>query len=78
MADSEAMASGLPVIISRNVGAKGMVQNGVNGFVVKKETFLVLITQSISLLVQKRLTAFLTNRMMVMFHRIIVPYINNV
>jgi glycosyltransferase involved in cell wall biosynthesis len=39
MADSEAMASGLPMIISHNVGTKGMVQNGVNGFVVKKRRF---------------------------------------
>ena len=34
MAVSEAMACGLPVIVSPNVGAKDMVQSGVNGFVV--------------------------------------------
>jgi UDP-glucose:(heptosyl)LPS alpha-1,3-glucosyltransferase len=30
----EAMAAGLPVVISPNVGAKDLVENGVNGFVV--------------------------------------------
>ncbi len=34
MAVSEAMACGLPVVVSPNVGAKDMVQSGVNGFVV--------------------------------------------
>ena len=33
MAVLEAMAAGLPVIVSRNVGAKDLVEDGVNGFV---------------------------------------------
>jgi UDP-glucose:(heptosyl)LPS alpha-1,3-glucosyltransferase len=35
MAVLEAMAAGLPVIISQTVGAKDLVQNGMNGFVLK-------------------------------------------
>lgn len=33
----EAMASSLPVIISDRVGAKDLVRNGINGFIVKRE-----------------------------------------
>jgi UDP-glucose:(heptosyl)LPS alpha-1,3-glucosyltransferase len=33
----EAMAASLPVIISHNVGAKDLVQEGVNGFIVARE-----------------------------------------
>lgn len=33
MAVLEAMAAGLPAVISSNVGAKNVVQDGVNGFV---------------------------------------------
>jgi len=33
----EAMSASLPVIISSNVGAKDLVRNGVNGFVVERE-----------------------------------------
>jgi UDP-glucose:(heptosyl)LPS alpha-1,3-glucosyltransferase len=33
----EAMAASLPVIISPNVGAKDLVQEGVNGFIVARE-----------------------------------------
>jgi len=29
----EAMASGLPIIVSDNVGAKDCIKNGVNGFI---------------------------------------------
>jgi UDP-glucose:(heptosyl)LPS alpha-1,3-glucosyltransferase len=35
MAVLEAMAAGLPVMITRNVGAKDLVENGVNGFVLQ-------------------------------------------
>jgi UDP-glucose:(heptosyl)LPS alpha-1,3-glucosyltransferase len=35
MAALEGMAAGLPVIITRNVGAKDLVENGVNGFVLQ-------------------------------------------
>jgi UDP-glucose:(heptosyl)LPS alpha-1,3-glucosyltransferase len=35
MAALEAMAAGLPVIITRNVGARDLVENGVNGFVLQ-------------------------------------------
>ena len=37
MAVTEAMASGLPVIISDTVGAKDLVKDGENGFVVNRE-----------------------------------------
>ena len=33
----EAMAASLPVIVSHNVGAKDLVQNGVNGFIVDRD-----------------------------------------
>jgi UDP-glucose:(heptosyl)LPS alpha-1,3-glucosyltransferase len=52
MAVSEAMACGLPVIVSPNVGAKDMVQSGVNGFVVNSRdsksvsSKLLLLTDS--------------------------------
>ncbi len=33
----EAMAAGLPVVVSRHVGAKDIIRDGVNGFVVDAE-----------------------------------------
>lgn len=39
----EAMAAGLPVIISRNVGARDVVRNGWNGFVVDAENLTSVV-----------------------------------
>ena len=47
----EAMAAGLPVIISRNVGARDVVQNGCNGFVVDAED-LASVVEKINRLIQ--------------------------
>ena len=47
----EAMAAGLPVIISRNVGARDVVQNGCNGFVVEAED-LASVVEKINRLIQ--------------------------
>lgn len=40
MVVTEAMASGLPVIISSNVGAKDIIEDGKNGFIVEKNDAL--------------------------------------
>ncbi len=42
MVVTEAMASSLPVIVSNKVGAKDMVKNGVNGFVIDKNELVQL------------------------------------
>ena len=49
----EAMAAGLPVIISRNVGARDVVQNGCNGFVVDADD-LVSVVEKINRLIQPK------------------------
>ena len=46
----EAMAAGLPVIISSNVGAKDLVQEGKNGFIVSNTTDSDYIAAKIALL----------------------------
>lgn len=48
----EAMAASLPVIISHNVGAKDLIQEGVNGFVVDRED-IDAISRRILLLLDK-------------------------
>lgn len=48
----EAMAAGLPVIISRNVGARDVVQNSCNGFVVDSED-LASIVEKIEVLARR-------------------------
>jgi UDP-glucose:(heptosyl)LPS alpha-1,3-glucosyltransferase len=48
----EAMAASLPVIISRNVGAKDLIQEDVNGFVVDRED-IDAISRRILLLLDK-------------------------
>jgi len=46
----EAMAAGLPVIISSNVGAKDLVQEGKNGFVISNTADSDYIAAKIALL----------------------------
>jgi UDP-glucose:(heptosyl)LPS alpha-1,3-glucosyltransferase len=46
----EAMAAGLPVIISSNVGAKDLVQEGKNGFIVSNTSDSDYIAAKIALL----------------------------
>jgi UDP-glucose:(heptosyl)LPS alpha-1,3-glucosyltransferase len=48
----EAMAASLPVIISRNVGAKDLIREGVNGFIVDRED-IDAISRRILLLLDK-------------------------
>jgi UDP-glucose:(heptosyl)LPS alpha-1,3-glucosyltransferase len=48
----EAMAASLPVIISHNVGAKDLIQEGINGFIVNRED-IDAISQRILLLLDK-------------------------
>lgn len=45
MAVLEAMSASLPVIISDNVGAKDLVRDGINGFVVEKEDIDTMSTR---------------------------------
>jgi UDP-glucose:(heptosyl)LPS alpha-1,3-glucosyltransferase len=49
----EAMVAGLPVIISGNVGAKDLVDPGVNGFILSDESPLQDITKFLTLLVNR-------------------------
>jgi len=46
----EAMAASLPVIVSSNVGARDMVQSGVNGFIINEEDDPAEISGKIALL----------------------------
>ena len=48
----EAMAAGLPVIISRSVGARDLVESGVNGFVLSEDPSISEITTSLSELLE--------------------------
>jgi UDP-glucose:(heptosyl)LPS alpha-1,3-glucosyltransferase len=52
MAVLEAMSASLPVIISGNVGAKDLVRDGINGFVVEKED-ISLISSKIGFMLDK-------------------------
>jgi len=48
----EAMAAGLPVIISRSVGARDLVEPGVNGFVLSEDPSISEIAASLSSLLE--------------------------
>jgi len=48
----EAMAAGLPVIISHNVGARDLVEPGVNGFVLSEDPSISEIATSLSSLLE--------------------------
>jgi glycosyltransferase involved in cell wall biosynthesis len=48
----EAMSASLPVIISGNVGAKDLVRDGINGFVVDRED-IDLISSKIRFMLDK-------------------------
>jgi len=50
----EAMASGLPVIVSDKVGAKDMVSEGKNGFVVKRDDITMISQKILELLDEGR------------------------
>jgi UDP-glucose:(heptosyl)LPS alpha-1,3-glucosyltransferase len=50
----EAMAAGLPVIVSSNVGAKDIVQEGENGFVIRDTSDADCIASKIGLLLNKK------------------------
>ena len=52
MAVSEAMSASLPVIISDNVGAKDLVRDGINGFVVNRKD-IDLISSKIGFMLNK-------------------------
>ena len=52
MVVTEAMATSLPVIISDNVGAKDLVTQGENGFVVNRED-IKMISDRIKLMLNK-------------------------
>jgi UDP-glucose:(heptosyl)LPS alpha-1,3-glucosyltransferase len=51
----EAMAAGLPVIISSNVGAKDLVQEGGNGFIISNTSDSDYIAAKITLLLDKNI-----------------------
>lgn len=51
----EAMAAGLPVIISSNVGAKDIVQEGVNGFIISDTSDANYIAAKIALLLDENI-----------------------
>jgi UDP-glucose:(heptosyl)LPS alpha-1,3-glucosyltransferase len=52
----EAMAASLPVIISHNVGAKDLIQEGVNGFIVHREDIDAISRRILLLLdIEKRI-----------------------
>ena len=48
----EAMAAGLPVIISKNVGARDLVRHGSNGFVLSEDPSIIEIATSLSSLLE--------------------------
>jgi UDP-glucose:(heptosyl)LPS alpha-1,3-glucosyltransferase len=51
----EAMAAGLPVIISGNVGAKDIVQEGENGFIINNTSDADYIASKINLLLNENI-----------------------
>jgi UDP-glucose:(heptosyl)LPS alpha-1,3-glucosyltransferase len=53
MVGTEAMSTGLPVIVSESVGAKDLVRNGENGFIVKHSETNELCLRLISLMKKK-------------------------
>ncbi len=57
----EAMAAGLPVIISRNVGAKDLVSDSGNGFVVEQDN-IEAVRSKISLLLNREKREYMANQ----------------
>ncbi|MBN2516806.1 MAG: glycosyltransferase family 4 protein [Deltaproteobacteria bacterium] len=51
----EAMAASLPVIISDHVGARDIVRNGINGFIIEDNTDTKRIAQTIAILSDKKI-----------------------
>jgi glycosyltransferase involved in cell wall biosynthesis len=49
----EAMAASLPVVVSGNVGAKDIVMQGINGFVIEERTDIDAISEKIGLLLNR-------------------------
>jgi UDP-glucose:(heptosyl)LPS alpha-1,3-glucosyltransferase len=66
----EAMAAGLPVIISRNVGARDLVRHGINGFILSVDPLIAEIATSLSLMMdpEKRKTMGENGRRVASFH----------
>jgi UDP-glucose:(heptosyl)LPS alpha-1,3-glucosyltransferase len=51
----EAMAASLPVVLSGNVGAKDIVKQGTNGFVIEERTDIDAISEKIGLLLKREM-----------------------
>jgi UDP-glucose:(heptosyl)LPS alpha-1,3-glucosyltransferase len=49
----EAMAASLPIVVSGNVGAKDIVKQGINGFVIEERTDIDAISEKIGLLLNR-------------------------
>ena len=49
----EAMAASLPVVVSGNVGAKDLVRQGINGFVIEDRTDINSVSEKIGLLLNR-------------------------
>jgi UDP-glucose:(heptosyl)LPS alpha-1,3-glucosyltransferase len=58
----EAMAAGLPVIISSNVGAKDIVQDGENGFIITDTTDGDYIASKIALLLNQNIRSSMSRK----------------
>jgi len=58
----EAMAAGLPVIISSNVGAKDIVQEGENGFIISDTSDADYIASKIGLLLNENIRNSMARR----------------
>ena len=58
----EAMAAGLPVIISSNVGAKDIVQEGENGFIISDTSDAEYIASKISLLFDENIRSAMARK----------------
>jgi UDP-glucose:(heptosyl)LPS alpha-1,3-glucosyltransferase len=58
----EAMAAGLPVIISSNVGAKDIVQEGENGFIINDTSDADYIASKIGLLLDENIRSLMAQR----------------
>jgi UDP-glucose:(heptosyl)LPS alpha-1,3-glucosyltransferase len=58
----EAMAAGLPVIISSNVGAKDIVQEGENGFIINDTSDADYIASKIGLLLDENIHSLMAQR----------------
>jgi len=58
----EAMAAGLPVIISSNVGAKDIVQEGKNGFIISDTSEADYIASKIGLLLNENIRSSMAQR----------------